>query len=413
MYGDTITLMRDGKPCVFVRGRQEVHAVLQHEEFGKTWDSEENSGLTQVDYVMNLIQPMLKNTIFNMHGDENFKRRAAFRPLFTGIKTFVPLFAKTTAEELRSWGEGVVDIQDLSHTLLRKNVFAVLCGRVSAKAIESIPVFHEAMEYFVRRYALACHEQDVTPEDDRMMMNLYAAALAIVHDFKAWIVAMSDHDLSRQVRKSMLYLQLQQGHSDAEMAATIVNVMIAAGEAPASALAQTIEELGRNAVVQSKLQEEATSVGDVATNYDGLEYTEKTTTEGLRMFAPATLVQRSALEDTELAGVLIPEGTVVGICVHSVHKNPEDWPEPERFNPERENMDYETSSSFLSFSKGLRGCPGKHLALAILKVSLAMIVQQFEVSAVAGQPASQDCPKVPKMVEWSIDGIPVHLRRWR
>ena len=42
--------------------------MLQSENFGKTWDSEAVS-TSQVDYVMNLIQPMLKKTIFNFHGD--------------------------------------------------------------------------------------------------------------------------------------------------------------------------------------------------------------------------------------------------------------------------------------------------------------------------------------------------------
>ena len=45
--------------------------VLQSENFGKTWDSEAVS-TSQVDYVMNLIQPMLKKTIFNFHGDVSY-----------------------------------------------------------------------------------------------------------------------------------------------------------------------------------------------------------------------------------------------------------------------------------------------------------------------------------------------------
>ena len=40
--------------------------------------------------------------------------------------------------------------------------------------------------------------------------------------------------------------------------------------------------------------------------------------ELVRLFAPATLVQRTALEATELCGMHVPKGRVVGVCVHSV-----------------------------------------------------------------------------------------------
>ena len=92
---------------------------------------------------MNLIQPMLAATIFNFHGEENFKRRADLRPLLTSPETFLPAFEDVSREEINSWGSGVVDIQDLSHTLLRKNILVTLVGAWARDMYFTVPAFHE------------------------------------------------------------------------------------------------------------------------------------------------------------------------------------------------------------------------------------------------------------------------------
>jgi hypothetical protein len=74
--------------------------------------------------------------------------------------------------------------QDLSHTLLRKNILVCLVGRWASEMYFSIPAFHTTMEYFVHRYAAACHDQRVTPEDDQQMQAIYDASLACVQRFK-------------------------------------------------------------------------------------------------------------------------------------------------------------------------------------------------------------------------------------
>jgi len=309
-----------------------------------------------------------------------------------------------------------VDIQDLSHDLLRKNILAVLVGEHWDSMLFCLEAFHEVMEYFVQRYKNACHDQTVTADDSEMMDRIMCASLRVVRKFHELQASMCEAP-SEAHKRSMLALMAGK-YSDEEMAATIVNVMIAAGEAPASALAQTIEEIARNGPVQSKLWEEVNDMdlvdrrSECTDPYKQLDYTEACCIEGLRLFAPATLVQRSAMEDTELDGMQIPKGTVVSVCVHSVHHDEKTWANAGTFDPERGDvLDIESSKGFCSFSKGPRGCPGRHVALAILKMNLAMIAQKFEITTVPGQPPSQDCAKVAKMVEWSTDGIPVQIRR--
>ena len=44
---------------------------------------------------------------------------------------------------------------------------------------------------------------------------------------------------------------------------------------------------------------------------------------------------RVAQKTIEINGVTIPEGTNVQLPIHLIHYNPEIWPEPEKFDPER------------------------------------------------------------------------------
>merc|ERR1719487_2609882 len=97
-------------------------------------------------------------------------------------------------------------------------------------------------------------------------------------------------------------------------------MVIAAAEATGSVLAQLLQELAFNKPVQEQILSEMHTLSeDVADS----EYVQSCVMEGFRLFAPATLVQRVAVCDTELpGGVSIPAGTVVAVCVTAVHRNP-------------------------------------------------------------------------------------------
>ena len=57
--------------------------------------------------------------------------------------------------------------------------------------------------------------------------------------------------------------------------------------------------------------------------------------ETLRMFPIAGRLERVCKKDVEIHGVSIPKGTTVVVPLFILHNNPEHWPEPEEFQPER------------------------------------------------------------------------------
>lgn len=83
-------------------------------------------------------------------------------------------------------------------------------------------------------------------------------------------------------------------------------------------------------------------------------------------------VPRIATEDVELAGVSIPQGTIVLANVAAANSDPAAFPDPERFDITREN-----SSGILNFGNGAHYCLGSHLARLELTTALTEMARRM------------------------------------
>lgn len=73
---------------------------------------------------------------------------------------------------------------------------------------------------------------------------------------------------------------------------------------------------------------------------------------------------------THLGKYFTPKGTTVGISAIGLHRNPEVWPAPLEFNPDRflpENSQGRHPYAFVPFSAGPRNCIGRLLMLALIQ----------------------------------------------
>lgn len=66
-----------------------------------------------------------------------------------------------------------------------------------------------------------------------------------------------------------------------------------------------------------------------------LPYMEMVIQETLRMYPPAVRIDRDCREDYDMLGVHIPKGTVVSVPIYAIHHDPQNYPDPEEFIPER------------------------------------------------------------------------------
>lgn len=94
-------------------------------------------------------------------------------------------------------------------------------------------------------------------------------------------------------------------------------------------------------------------------------YTNMISFQALRLAPPATaLLVRDTTVDIELAGVVIPKGTLVKVDILSLHYNANLWNNPTKFDPERfveggELDSMPSAYAYLPFGGGSRQCIGK------------------------------------------------------
>ncbi|XP_017669140.1 PREDICTED: cytochrome P450 3A9-like [Lepidothrix coronata] len=163
-------------------------------------------------------------------------------------------------------------------------------------------------------------------------------------------------------------------------------IFIFAGYEPTSnTLCYLAYELAMHPDVQQKVLEEIDKVlpNKAPLTYDAimkLEYLDMTVSETLRMYPLGGRLERTCKKDVEINGVIIPKGTVVTIPPYVLHRNPEYWPNPEEFRPERfskENKESIDPYTYLPFGAGPRNCIGMRFALLTLKVAITSLLQHF------------------------------------
>ncbi|KAI0115977.1 cytochrome P450 3A13 [Nemania sp. FL0031] len=168
-----------------------------------------------------------------------------------------------------------------------------------------------------------------------------------------------------------------------DMAAECMDHMAAGIDTTGDGLCFLMWEISqpRSLHVQRRLQEELMANPDVP--FDKLPYLDAVVLEGLRCFPaiPMSLPRYVPQGGRTIDGFFIPEHTIVSSQAYSAHRIDRTvFPQPDLFDPERwleEKGALERKRLFFAFAAGGRGCVGKHLALAEMKILLRDVYSQF------------------------------------
>eukprot|EP00598_Pedospumella_elongata_P007499 CAMPEP_0184967488 /NCGR_PEP_ID=MMETSP1098-20130426/849_1 /TAXON_ID=89044 /ORGANISM="Spumella elongata, Strain CCAP 955/1" /LENGTH=438 /DNA_ID=CAMNT_0027488957 /DNA_START=237 /DNA_END=1553 /DNA_ORIENTATION=+ len=183
----------------------------------------------------------------------------------------------------------------------------------------------------------------------------------------------------------------------AQLRDEIKTFILAGHETSASMLAWSLYELSldSNKAALEKLQAEARSVyaghmdpktGRVTSlparsELDKLTYADCCLRESLRKYSVVPTVVRINAQDVELGEHKIPKGNTFMVNMQGVHHNPEFWPEPLVYKPERFFEPW-APYTFLPFVEGPRMCLGQFLSLLESKIVLSILLStyKFEVT---------------------------------
>ncbi|XP_046980869.1 cytochrome P450 4C1-like [Schistocerca americana] len=111
--------------------------------------------------------------------------------------------------------------------------------------------------------------------------------------------------------------------------------------------------------------------------------------ESLRLFPVQPLLARQLSEDVKLppAGgrgqLLLPQGCIAVVCSPLTHRDPEHWPDPDAFQPDRFLEEHEARRhpfAYLAFGGGARRCPGSELSLQLLCAVLSRLLSAFRIA---------------------------------
>ncbi|KAL2723975.1 cytochrome P450 4C1-like [Vespula squamosa] len=114
-------------------------------------------------------------------------------------------------------------------------------------------------------------------------------------------------------------------------------------------------------------------------------YLERCLKESLRLYPSVHIIFRYLTQDLQLKNYLLPAGSICHVNIYSVHRNPEYWPNPNVFDPDRflpENVKNRNPYSYIPFSAGPRNCIGQRFAMLELKLIVAYILHNFYLEPV-------------------------------
>ncbi|XP_011704907.1 PREDICTED: cytochrome P450 4c3-like [Wasmannia auropunctata] len=116
-----------------------------------------------------------------------------------------------------------------------------------------------------------------------------------------------------------------------------------------------------------------------------LSYLERCIKEGMRLYPIAYAIIRMTAEDVKLQSYLVPSGTHVYCYIYGVHRDPNFWPNPEVFDPDRflpEKIRNRHPYSYIPFGAGPRNCIGQRFAMLEMKAMIASLINNFYLESV-------------------------------
>eukprot|EP00753_Platysulcus_tardus_P012149 PLAT3341.6.p1 GENE.PLAT3341.6~~PLAT3341.6.p1 ORF type:complete len:493 (-),score=190.29 PLAT3341.6:75-1553(-) len=178
-----------------------------------------------------------------------------------------------------------------------------------------------------------------------------------------------------------------------------IGLAIAAGtDTTAHTLSFTLYRLARHPEVQQRVVDEIMAQLD---GRDELPYDELTELKYLTMVVMETLrlhpiaigSTRRVPKGTKLReDVVLEEETVCFVVHRFLHMNPDEWPEPDKFDPERFSAEQSSKRhrfSYQPFSAGPQDCIGRALAWVELRYVLSLLLPVLKFDLVPGYTYSE------------------------
>jgi cytochrome P450 family 4 len=206
-----------------------------------------------------------------------------------------------------------------------------------------------------------------------------------------------DEDVGEKKRMAFLDLLIEASQNgvvinDEEIKEQVDTIMFEGHDTTAAGSSFFLSMMGLHPEIQDKVVQEINEIfGDSdrpATFADTLEmkYLERCLMETLRLYPPVPIIARQLRQDVKLVSgdYTLPTGATIIIGTYRIHRDPDTYPNPEKFDPD--NFLPERSAnrhyySFIPFSAGPRSCVGRKYAMLKLKILLSTILRNYVIKS--------------------------------
>ena len=360
--------------------------------------------------------------LFTLEGSAWLHRRRMVQPIFHGqhISAFGRLFTETTLEMLnrwRPWADSGKEIEltgEMTHLTMEIATKALFGSAVIDEQNRISQAITTALNHISFRYNVPFYPAlKVTTPHNLRVRKAIRTIDQIIYQI---IQSRQDHP---EETVDLLSLLLQASNEEASSAMTlsqlrdeVLTFFIAGHETTAVLLSWVFYLLVKHPQAEEHLYAEIERVlGDkdpAAEDFPNLPYTRMVLEETLRLYPPAWITNRTAINEDEVCGYYIPAKATVAISPYVLHHHPDFWDQPEEFDPERFSSDKVSKRPhFLHFpfGGGPRQCIGSGFAMLEACLVLVTMLQRYRFHLV---PEQHVIPK-PRVTLRPQDGIRVQI----
>ena len=366
--------------------------VIQHGKFHK-------SELTK-----RVTEPLLGRGL--LISEEEFwrRQRRLAQPAFhrSRINEYAATMAESARTHARDWREG--ETRDLAVEMM------ALTLDVAVRTLFGTTLPGEAQHVghamtFLMRYQLRRQRSPVRiPENWPTVQNHRAhTERAFLDSLVYRIISERQTQGASNHHKDLLSLLMNAMDEDGshmtpqQLRDETMTLFLAGHETTAQMLAWTWYMLGENPAAEAKLHEELHGVlggrPPEASDFARLPYLQAVMNEVLRLYPPAYIIARTAIEPCQLGGYDFPAGATILMSQWVTHRDSRYYDEPDTFRPERwtEGLaDRLPAGAFFPFGDGPRRCIGQGFALLEAALVIGTLAQRFQFRLVPGHPVEPE-----------------------
>lgn len=384
-YGEIVRLPLGPMSAVILNHPAHVKHVLQdnHRNYRKS-------------RLIDVVRPLLGEGLLTSDGEVWAKQRRTLQPAFAAQKmgALTGIMIDVIARHLDRWGhpaqtvDMAVEMPALALNVLLGTLFSTEVGEEAVKIGDAINRLQAISSGRVFQAGALGRVLEKLPTRTN---REFKESIAFLDGIVARLIA-ERQDASHPPQDLLTMLltardpESGEGMSPRQLRDEVMTMFAAGHETTANALAWTFYLLGRHprhlALMRAEVDRVIGARRPTLADLGHLPLTRRIIQESLRLKPAIWWFARTAIADDQVAGYAIPAGTTVIISQYLIHRLPEYWPDPERFEPDRflpENTADRSKFAYFPFGAGPRACIGGHFAMAEMQLVLAMVAQRFDI----------------------------------